>query len=409
MGKPASSKEIDRLQTLTRDITAETLKGAQEAGQFKRFPDSALAAADPRFSGITSFLPQGMRSSIPTQYQGMQGQMYANYQTPQKLGEQLTPFGVRPGQSVPVQTGGIGSVSTPLTPPAQDTTTTKEDDDGFTVDQEQILANINIQRINAGLEPFDSYQDFLSTIDESLPDNIRLPMGMGMSGGSIDIPRPGGISGLDIMNMQDLNIPSMNFDEASIGVGFADGGIANLDAGGFASKMAAIGSRMATAGDALAGRMPSKGDDDDYENMSREQLIALLKGKETKSQGLVPMIADFIGPKGPSGKVVSDLGTMDIDASAIPMAAGGIMHLAKGDMVEDFPRMNGPISGPGTETSDDIPAMLSDGEFVVNAKAVRGIGKISGANKSKADQRKEGARMMSALQRAGEQAMRGRS
>ena len=409
MGKPRSSKEIDRLQNLTRDITAETLRGAQAAGQFKRFPDSGLAAADPRFSGITSFLPQGMRSSIPTQYQGMQGQMYANYQTPQKLGEQLTPFGVRPGQSAPVQTGGIGSVSTPLTPPAQDTTTTKEDDDGFTVDQEQILANINIQRINAGLEPFDSYQDFLNTIDESLPDNIRLPMGMGMSGGSIDIPRPGGISGLDIMNMQDLNIPSIDFDEASIGVGFADGGIANLDAGGFASKMAAIGSRMATAGDALAGRMPSKGGDDDYENMSREELIALLKGKESRSKGVIPMVADIFKPKGPSGKVVSDLGTMDIDASAIPMAAGGIMHLAKGDMVEDFPRMNGPISGPGTETSDDIPAMLSDGEFVVNAKAVRGIGKIGGANKSKADQRKEGARMMYALQRAGEQAMRGRS
>ena len=85
MAKPRSSKEIDRLQNLTRDITAETLRGAQAAGQFQRFPDSALAAADPRFSGITSFLPQGMRSSIPTQYQGMQGQMYANYQTPQNL------------------------------------------------------------------------------------------------------------------------------------------------------------------------------------------------------------------------------------------------------------------------------------------------------------------------------------
>ena len=311
---------------------------------------------------------------------------------------------MRPGQSVPVQTGGIGSVSTPLTPPAQDTTTTKEDDDGFTVDQEQILANINIQRINAGLEPFDSYQDFLNTIDESLPDNIRLPMGMGMSGGSIDIPRPGGISGLDIMNMQDLNIPSIDFDEASIGVGFADGGIAALQDGGFLNTVSKIGSALAGLEDSSSSTKNSK-----YENMSREQLIALLKGKETKSQGLVPMIADFIRPKGPSGKVVSDLGTMDIDASAIPMAAGGIMHLAKGDMVEDFPRMNGPISGPGTETSDDIPAMLSDGEFVVNAKAVRGIGKIGGANKSKADQRKEGARMMYALQRAGEQAMRGRS
>jgi hypothetical protein len=75
-------------------------------------------------------------------------------------------------------------------------------------------------------------------------------------------------------------------------------------------------------------------------------------------------------------------------------------------MVEHFPRVNGQISGPGTERSDDIPAMLSDGEFVVNAKAVRGIGNIGGANGSKEDQRREGARMMYALQNAGEQAMR---
>ena len=415
MGKPRSSKEIDRLQNLTRDITAETLKGAQDAGQFKRFPDSALAAADPRFSGITSFLPQGVRSSIPTQYQGMQGQMYANYQTPQKLGEGLTPFGVRPGQSVPVQTGGIGSVSTPLTPPAQDTTTTKGDDDGFTVDQDKVLETINNQREKAGLPPFDTYQDFLSTIDETLA-NVRLPMGMSMSGGSIDIPRSGGISGLDIMNMQDLNIPSMDFDEASIGVGFADGGIANLAAGGFlaalasaAPKIAAIGSKMATAGDALAGRMPSKGGDDDYENMSREELIALLKGKGSGSKGVIPMVADIFKPKETSGGSggISNLSL----GSDSPIGVEQFLNLPNmadgGEM--DFPRMNGPISGPGTETSDDIPAMLSDGEFVVNAKAVRGIGKIGGANKSKADQRKEGARMMYALQRAGEQAMRGRS
>ena len=34
----------------------------------------------------------------------------------------------------------------------------------------------------------------------------------------------------------------------------------------------------------------------------------------------------------------------------------------------------GPINGPGTSTSDSIPAMLSDGEFVMNAKAIRGAG-----------------------------------
>ena len=85
-------------------------------------------------------------------------------------------------------------------------------------------------------------------------------------------------------------------------------------------------------------------------------------------------------------------------------AQGGLMQLAAGG----FPRKNGQIAGPGTETSDDIPAMLSDGEFVVNAKAVRGIGNLLGRKKpkSKREERMEGARMMYALQRAGEQAAR---
>jgi hypothetical protein len=39
-----------------------------------------------------------------------------------------------------------------------------------------------------------------------------------------------------------------------------------------------------------------------------------------------------------------------------------------------FPPRIGAISGPGTGTSDDVPAMLSDGEFVMTAKAVRGAG-----------------------------------
>ena len=42
--------------------------------------------------------------------------------------------------------------------------------------------------------------------------------------------------------------------------------------------------------------------------------------------------------------------------------------------MEDFERMNGEIDGPGTEKSDDIPAMLSDGEFVMTGQAVRGAG-----------------------------------
>jgi hypothetical protein len=48
-----------------------------------------------------------------------------------------------------------------------------------------------------------------------------------------------------------------------------------------------------------------------------------------------------------------------------------------GGDISYFPRKSGGIAGPGTGTSDDIPAMLSDGEFVMTAKAVRGAGEGS--------------------------------
>jgi len=65
------------------------------------------------------------------------------------------------------------------------------------------------------------------------------------------------------------------------------------------------------------------------------------------------------------------------------------------------------ITGPGGERGDKIPAMLSDGEFVVNAKAVRGMGVAAGANpQDEYEQRLEGARQMYALQKEGEQMMR---
>jgi len=57
-------------------------------------------------------------------------------------------------------------------------------------------------------------------------------------------------------------------------------------------------------------------------------------------------------------------------------ANGQPRRMAKGGdaKMTHFPRKNGPINGPGTGTSDDIPAMLSDGEFVFTAKAVRNAG-----------------------------------
>jgi len=77
----------------------------------------------------------------------------------------------------------------------------------------------------------------------------------------------------------------------------------------------------------------------------------------------------------------------------VPELAGPVqqpVYLNKGGAPKPthFPRKTGPINGPGTGTSDSIPAMLSDGEFVFTAKAVRNAGGGS---------RRKGARRMYAL------------
>jgi hypothetical protein len=79
-----------------------------------------------------------------------------------------------------------------------------------------------------------------------------------------------------------------------------------------------------------------------------------------------------------------------ITSLSAPMQApppAGIASLREGGN-SNYPRRTGQIAGPGTEKSDSIPAMLSDGEFVMTAAAVRGMGKGS---------RREGAKRMYAL------------
>jgi len=49
------------------------------------------------------------------------------------------------------------------------------------------------------------------------------------------------------------------------------------------------------------------------------------------------------------------------------------MYGAHGGTV-NYPRQTGHINGPGTGTSDSIPAMLSNGEFVMTKRAVDGAG-----------------------------------
>jgi len=61
-------------------------------------------------------------------------------------------------------------------------------------------------------------------------------------------------------------------------------------------------------------------------------------------------------------------------SNVVPSNSSGIAMLAKGGFPENAPRAQGMLNGPGTGTSDSIPAYLSNGEFVVTAKAVKNAG-----------------------------------
>ena len=114
--------------------------------------------------------------------------------------------------------------------------------------------------------------------------------------------------------------------------------------------------------------------------------------EERRIQNLTPTYAAAGGMMGQ--QPINGLKTMEpVQYSA---ATGqGIMGMAKGGDV--FPRRTGQISGPGTKTSDSIPAMLSDGEFVQRTDAVNGAGVMMGA-KNANEAREKGADFMYALQ-----------
>ena len=118
-----------------------------------------------------------------------------------------------------------------------------------------------------------------------------------------------------------------------------------------------------------------------------EAEIARRMGKEAPNPvefGLLPTgtIPQLTAGRQAPQRNVPQAQPTDVAGIAAPprlMMGGGMvmpMAYAKGGNVaaEEFKRMNGEIDGPGTETSDDIPAMLSDGEFVMKSQAVRGAG-----------------------------------
>ena len=115
--------------------------------------------------------------------------------------------------------------------------------------------------------------------------------------------------------------------------------------------------------------------------------------EERRIQNLNPTYAAAGGMMGQ--QPVNGLKSIEQPVQYSAMTGQGIMGMAKGGDV--YPRRTGQISGPGTKTSDSIPAMLSDGEFVQRTDAVNGAGVMMGA-KNAQQAREKGADFMYALQ-----------
>lgn len=156
------------------------------------------------------------------------------------------------------------------------------------------------------------------------------------------------------------------------GAGMKDGVL--TDKMGFLKKAG-----LGTLGAITLGQLMGEEEDQTIEEPSYVQTTETLGGDDQFAYSR-PQIMYPSAPQ-KRGELTYDYGTIPFYA-----ATGG---------TPEFPRENGigAIEGPGTETSDSIPAMLSDGEFVMNAKAVKGAGYAAGAQDDY-EARKLGAQKM---------------
>ena len=133
---------------------------------------------------------------------------------------------------------------------------------------------------------------------------------------------------------------------------------------------------VAGAGAYAGGMFDTPPDEPPYQDEQFQQTRYFDMTPEERAQYRVAQLYGTQGPTEPT-VVQSNYGMFGYNPNMYytqPAMFQRPTYAAMGGEMTSFPRMNGSIAGPGTETSDDVPAMLSDGEFVMTAKAVRGAG-----------------------------------
>jgi hypothetical protein len=180
---------------------------------------------------------------------------------------------------------------------------------------------------------------------------------------------------------------------------------------GLSQQLSAIrGARGATAGQRL--RALSRGQEALGRDLGAQTAIAKAKEQEANQKALLALKR---GDRQLAEKYAHEAGSATYKGTGSGGGGGGrspgqsfgdklktglnIVKTGKKiwDIGSSFFEEGGKVEGPGSETSDSIPARLSDGEFVVKASAVRGLGKELGA-KDKDEERQKGVDFLYKLQ-----------
>ena len=402
----SDTARIDRGQALV----GQGVERAYTQADFGRFPASRLEQMNPSLRLNPAKAKSAFLGNMANPFAGgfqqqrARGANYLNYEraAPNVGGPLIAPQ-VPEGYVPPGTEPEVIRVYPDGTPVGDEETTNNTDPSEINLDDSPFMQEINQDRIERGLPPFETFQEYIFS---GLGGPGRLS---GLFGGMAGIGGGIGMAEGGIASVQPQYLAGGGIMAALGGIGRGIGGALTGAGGAIGNALQGVGGGIGRGIEALGGmaqqanenyQANQKKQEKRLEDMTREELIEYIKsgGKSSGNSGIEAL-------QGLSDRFIDKVtdqsaGSTNAMRKAMPTFGG----LADGGEVE-YPRMNGPISGPGTETSDDIPAMLSDGEFVVNAKAVRGIGRLKGAGKTKAEQRQEGARMMYALQRAGEKAM----
>jgi len=200
-------------------------------------------------------------------------------------------------------------------------------------------------------------------------------------------------------------------------IGMADGGIMEMANGGMAEEQlqrlldiienSPLDSgekdlqkqiaRMQLAQQTMVGTPQYIPTDAPYKAVYRPYFSEVTKAYNAARPGKA--FSPLAGP--PRERVDFNLGMKPDGTLGGPRRVAGVQYAADGMLIDGqfFPETDERVEGPGGERDDKIPAMLSDGEFVVNAKTVRGMGLQAGANPMDfEEQRNIGSKVLEYLQ-----------